>query len=56
MTSVRPGAGEVGRRPEVLANAYRGGQAGSDPLEQAKSRLAMRLTREHQVVPASVRA
>ena len=35
---------------------YRGGQTGSDPLEQAESRPLRRRTREHQIVPASARA
>jgi hypothetical protein len=35
---------------------YRGGQVGSDELDQAEYHLPIRLTREHQVVPASARA
>ena len=53
--------GVLGRRAKSGAHfpaisSYRGGQTGFDRLGQAESRLPMRLTREHQIVPASARA
>src|SRR6266852_3710898 len=52
-TLAQPGGQPHDSRLQCL---NRGGQAGSHPLEQAESRLPTRLTREHQVVPASARA
>ena len=54
-----PAGGSVTRKERCgfpVISSYRGGQTGSDRLGQAESRLPLRLTREHQEVPASARA